>query len=123
MKKIIMTVAALIMGSSAFADPAKLSVKISGAENKPFFLCLYGAGCFNIHSGDRGRTFNISSKAMTNLKQVFVADLRTRKMHAQTITDSCNIVVNENQKVTVLGKLAVKNSVASIENMRCVVSS
>jgi hypothetical protein len=127
MRYIIFVFVSLLSLTSAFADPVKLSIKVSGlVANKPYFLCLYGAGCYNMRASEKNIVFPLHSHVLPNLKRVFVADMSTKKMYAQPISDSCKAALANNKaspsKITILGKLNVNDSSAKIENLRCELS-
>lgn len=128
MKKIIFALVMLLpMASALAATPVELHIKISDlSADKPHFLCLYGAGCYNMRSAENGKTFPLNPHVLPNLKKVFVADMRTKQIYAQPISDSCKAALNQSPdstpKLTIHGKLAVKDSVAKIEGLRCELS-
>jgi hypothetical protein len=128
MKKIILALTMLLTMSATFAaKPIELHIKVSGlSADKPHFLCLYGAGCYNMRSGENGKTFPLNPHVLPNLKKVFIADIRTKEIHGQPISDSCKAELNESPdatpKLTIYGKLSMKDSVAKIEGLRCELS-
>lgn len=124
MKKIILTLLALLPLSIAMAEPIELSIKVSGlAVDKPHFLCLYGAGCYNMRSAEKGKVFPLHPHVLPNLKKVFIADIRTHQLYGQSMSDSCRNVLTKNtqtvSRLTIAGKLVVKDSRAEIEGLRC----
>lgn len=128
MKKIIIAlIMSLPLQAALAAPPVELNIKISGlAADKPHFLCLYGAGCYNMRSAENGKTFPLNAHVLPNLKKIFVADMRTKQIYGQPISDSCRSALSQKvdatPKLTIHGKLAVKDSVAKIEGLRCELS-
>lgn len=104
MKKLLALVVGLVMMSSAFADNfAKLRVKIGGATNdNRYFLCVGGTGCVSIAAGNKGQVYPIDSG---KIEHVYASDISTLRLSDQELPKSCQIIVKNDQTLTVTGRI------------------
>ncbi len=124
MKKLLSAVLGLIMchhpayGSNDFAN---LHIKMAGAKNNTYFLCVSNVGgCVSIFQADHGRSFPMNAG---EVKHIFVFDARTLHMHTQPLPSSCNVNVDNNQTLTVTGKVVkAANDNVHVTNLQCSVA-
>lgn len=121
MKKLLMTLLSLILMHPAYAESAKLRMKIAGpVQNNKYFLCVTNAGCINMNAGKHGKIVPIGNGTINN---IFTLDRSSLRMYPQALPHSCQVSVAEGQTMTVIGKLiqGTKGRVA-IQNLRCAIS-
>lgn len=121
MKKLLVAILSLVLMTSAFADDAKLRMKISGPiNNNRYFLCVTGIGCVSILAGDKGKIFPLDPGT---IQKIFTVDASNMSVHQQGLPASCNVNVNDNQTLTVSGTLVQQgNGHVQISNLHCSVA-
>lgn len=117
MKKLLITMLSVILANSAHAgDVAKLSLKITGAVNNTYFLCVSDQGCFSLYAASKGKTFSIEPGTIASL---FMTNTSNLNMYTQALPSSCKINVAQNKTLTISGKLVVKNSAVYLNKLHC----
>ncbi len=119
MKKLIslfMCVASL--SNVAYADAAKLTIKISGAGSaNTYFLCTDGISCLSIAAANHGKVYPLTTGQIDHIHLLNVANAR---MYFQKLPDSCNVSVSEHQTLTVKGQIVKgANDKVFISNLTC----
>lgn len=122
MKKLLLVLVGLAVMNTAFADDfAKLRIKIAGASNdNRYFLCVGTTGCVSIAAGNKGQVYPIDSG---KIEHVFASDISTLRLSDQTLPKSCQVTVNNDQTLTVTGKITSEgngnNRVVRITGLNC----
>lgn len=122
MKRLLVAMLSLVFVTSAFADDAKLRMKISGpvASKNRYFLCVSGNGCISMLHGSKGKAFPLNTG---NVTRIFTVDASNMSYHMQPLPASCNVNIEGAKTLMVSGRL-VQSSTGhvQIQNMRCSVS-
>jgi hypothetical protein len=121
MKKLLIAILSLVFLSSAYAEDAKLRMKIAGPiNNNRYFLCVSTVGCVSILNGNRGHQYPLNPGDVT---KIFTVDAGNMSYHQQPLPASCNVKVNDNQTMTVTGHLVANpNGKVQINNLHCSVA-
>lgn len=84
-------------------DTAKLRMKISGPiKDNRYFLCVSNVGCVSILAAKKGKVFPLDKG---DIGHIFAINATQMRMYPQALPASCNVTVNENQTLTVSGKI------------------
>lgn len=118
MRKILAAILSLILIHPAYAESAKLRMKIAGpVQDNKYFLCVTNAGCINMNAGRHGKIVPIGNGKINN---IFTLDSSNLRMYTQALPDSCQMSVEEGQTMTVSGKLMKgANGRVAIQNLQC----
>lgn len=121
MKKLIINMACLLALNSAHAsDMATMQMKVSGDIKNTYYLCVNNAGCVNLVAGTKGKNFPINSGSVD---YIFITNAANVRMYPQQLPSSCTITVNENQTLTVSGKVTkAANDRIYLRDLHCSVS-
>lgn len=123
MKKLVAAILGLaLLSGTAYADDfAKLRINISNpsADNR-YFLCVGTTGCVSIAAGNRGQVYPIDSGKVLD---IYTTDVTTLRMTSQSLPASCRVTVQNDQTMTVSGRIikTADNKVV-IENLNCRIS-
>lgn len=125
MKKLLLAVLALmVFCTNSYAEGPKLKIKISGSTKNDYFLCLYNIGCISMKiANDKSHAYPISANDIQNLNKVVIANINNKRIYKQSLANSCNVKVNENQNITIYGQLTTKNAAPYINNLHCTISN
>lgn len=120
MKKLLIALlGGVILFNSAYAFDALLRVKVKGNIQKTHYICVSNVGCLNLAASVKGRTFPMQ---LGNVQHIFLADISNLRMYPQTLPASCDVVIKNNQTLTVSGSVgkAVNNNLY-INNLKCTI--
>jgi hypothetical protein len=95
---------------------AEMRLNISSPKNKAYYLCIYGEGCINIQ---HKRSFPLTTKDMGDISKFVITDIKTKQMFGQSSNASCNRKVEDNQRITISGRVITKNARPYISGLRC----
>lgn len=118
MKKLFFVILSLIFINSAYANTPSLRIKISGVnKNNTYFLCVANVGCLSLLAAEtRGKVFPIESG---HISYIFTANAKNYQMFPQSLPKSCNIVLNDNEILTISGELRENKKKVRINYLNC----
>jgi hypothetical protein len=124
MKKLIILVAAVLSMQTVYADnTANIKIKIAGASaSNRYFLCLPDVGCLSIHAALKGKVYPVYESI--NMRNIYVMDTdQGYRVYTQGLPASCNKTVEENQTITISGRIVKSaNDQVQVKQLRCTVS-
>lgn len=115
-KNLFIAVLSLLFISSAYANTPSLQIKISGeTQNKNYFLCIANVGCLSLIAA-KHKIFPIESG---RISYIFTANGKNYQMFPQSLPKSCDIVLNDNEILTISGELRENKKKVRINYLNC----
>ena len=127
MKKLLVTMLSLAFGiltiqpgyaADTTANFPKLKMEITNTiKGQRFALCL-SETCYNLSADNKTISMDESQ-----IYSVIMANMGTMKMYTQALPASCKVQVQNNQTLTVRGKLVAKKNEVFLNNMSCTITT
>jgi hypothetical protein len=126
MKKLLVTVISLafsiltiqpVYAADSTAKFPQLKMEITNTiKGQRFALCL-SETCYNLAADNKTISMDESQ-----IYSVIMANMGTMKMYTQALPASCKVQVQDNQILTVKGKLVAKKNEVLLNNLSCTVT-
>lgn len=121
MKKIIALILSLACMQLIYAaDAANIKIRLSGpTHHNSYFLCIPNIGCLSIDAANKGKIYPVLHDFAMN--PIYITDINSYHAYSQGLPSSCDLTVQQNQTITISGKLVVQSGGIRVNNLRCAI--